>query len=413
MNNEIILRPNYINQFKDFIDKPFIKVITGMRRSGKSELLKMIRDEIIARGVDENHILFINFEELWTLELSDNIKFANYILKQMVDDEKYYLFFDEVQNVEGWEKVINGLRLKNTDLYITGSNSKLLSGELSTLLGGRCLMFSIYTLSYDEFLKFRSWQNEHLLKLKKSETTIYDYINYGGFPVISKYPYTLENAHKIVEDIFNTALYKDVVQRNNIRNNDLLKSIVAFLFDNVGNLTSFKSITNALKAGGISADVETVSNYVSYLEDAFIVHCAKPYDIKGKQLLASNRKYYLGDHSLQYSVRKIRSDKIQGVLENIVFMDLKRRGYDVYVGRIGNKEIDFVAEKSNKDEKIYVQVCLEFSSNDVINREFAPLKDINDNYPKYVVNMDRFSPDYIEEGIVAISLDKFLMRERL
>ena len=151
-------------------------------------------------------------------------------------------------------------------------------------------MFSIYTLSYDEFLKFRSWQNEHLLKLKKSETTIYDYINYGGFPVISKYPYTLENAHKIVEDIFNTALYKDVVQRNNIRNNDLLKSIVAFLFDNVGNLTSFKSITNALKAGGISADVETVSNYVSYLEDAFIVHCAKPYDIKGKQLLASNRK---------------------------------------------------------------------------------------------------------------------------
>jgi len=407
MENKTIIRPNYLNQVKEFIGDPHIKIITGLRRSGKSELLKMLRSEILSRGVDEAHTIFINFEELSTLEMTDHIKLADFILSKMVEDKKYYIFLDEVQIVEQWEKVINGLRLKNTELYITGSNSKLLAGEWATLLGGRVLTFTMHTLSFQEFINFRA---ENLIMEKD---LIQAYIKFGGFPVLSIMPYSLENAKKIVQDIFNTALYKDVVNRRKIRNVDLLNKIVAFLFDNVGSLTSFKNITSALSTDKRKVDPETVANYVGYLEEAFIVKRAAPYDIKGKQLLDSNGKYYLGDHSLQYSVRGIRPDKVQTVLENIVFKDLLRRGYEVYVGRLGDKEVDFVAEKQDKNEKIYVQVCLEFTNKDVIEREFSPLKSITDNYPKYVVSMDRFSPDYIDDGIVAISLDKFLLKEKL
>lgn len=412
MENKTILRLDYLNQIKEFIDKPFVKIITGLRRSGKSEFLKMIKSEIISHGVDEAHTIYINFEELSTLEVTDHIKLAELILSKMLDAKRYYLLLDEVQIVEQWEKVVNGLRLKNTDIYITGSNSKLLAGEWSTLLGGRCLTFTMHTLSYPEFLHFNA-EKDKLYSPNAKQTTIQNFIDYGGFPVLSVMPYSLDNARKIVQDIFNTALYKDVVQRYSIRNNDLLNRIVAFLFDNVGNLTSFRSITAALKTGGRSVDPETVANYIGYLEQAFIVKRAAPYDIKGRQLLDTNGKYYLGDHSLQYSVRGIRPDKVQGVLENIVFMDLQRRGYEVYVGRLGDKKVDFVGEKQSTNEKVYVQVCLAFTSKDVTEREFSPLKSIADNYPKYVVNMDRFASDFIDNGIVAVSLDKFLLKKSL
>ena len=416
MESETIIRPDYLNQIKDFIDKPFIKIIAGLRRSGKSEFLKMIKSEIFSRGIEEARTIFINFEELATLEITDHIKLAEFILPKIVDEKKYYIFLDEVQIIEQWEKVVNGLRLKNTDIYITGSNSKLLAGEWSTLLGGRCLTFMMHTLSYSEFIRFRKESGSQLFLAGSEFGLLYDidqYIKFGGFPVLSILPYSLENAQKTVHDIFSTALYNDVVVRNKIRNNDLLNKLVAFLFDNVGNLTSFKSITATLKTGGRSVDPETVANYICYLKEAYIIKRAAPYDIKGKQLLDSNGKYYLGDHSLQYSVRGIRPDKVQGVLENIVFNDLQRRGYTVYVGRIGDKEVDFVAEKQSNNEKVYVQVCKEFTTKDVTEREFTPLKAITDNYPKYVVNMDRFSPDFIDNGIVAVSLDKFLLKESL
>jgi len=414
MEAKTILRSDYLNQVKEFIDKPFVKIVTGLRRSGKSEFLKMIKAEIISRCIDEEHTIFINFEEISTLEMTDHIKLADFIMSKIIDSKKYYLFLDEVQIVEQWEKVINGLRLKNTDIYITGSNSKLLAGEWATLLGGRCLTFTMHTLSYPEFLTFRKESGlpaftDNIIKYEYLQK----YIEFGGFPALSVLPYSLGNAQKVVQDIFNTALYKDVVKRYNIRNNDLLNKIVAFLFDNVGNLTSFKNITATLATGGRKVDPETVANYIGYLEEAFIVKRAAPYDIKGRQLLGSNGKYYLGDHSLQYSVRGIRPDKVQGVLENIVFKDLQRRGYDVYVGRIGDKEVDFVAEKQASNEKVYVQVCMEFTNKDVTEREFSPLKVITDNYPKYVVNMDRFAPDFIDNGIVAISLDKFLLKKTL
>jgi len=275
---------------------------------------------------------------------------------------------------------------------------------------------TLHTLSFREFIEFR----KHLGKSyydgsrKGNSDELSDFIQYGGFPVVSSLrDISLDFALQAVKDIFNTALYKDVVMRYNIRNNDLLNRIVAFLFDNVGNLTSFKNITNTLAAGGRKIDPETVANYIGYLEEAFIVKRTAPYNIKGKQLLDSNGKYYLGDHSLQYSVRGIRPDKVQGILENIVFKDLQRRGYEVYTGRLGDKEVDFVAEKQDVNEKVYVQVCMEFTTKEVTEREFSPLKAITDNYPKYVVNMDRFSPDYIDDGIIAISLDKFLLKEKL
>jgi len=418
MENKTIIRPNYLNTVKEYIDKPFVKIITGLRRSGKSELLKMLKSEVLSRGVDELHTIFINFEELDTLEITNHVKLANFITSKMTDSKRYYLFLDEVQTIEQWEKVVNGLRLKNTDIYVTGSNSKLLSGEFSSLLGGRVLTFAMHTLSYSEFLMFRRDEstNFHYFKgdtgYNKYEY-LEHYIKYGGFPALSVMPYSLENARKIVQDIFNTALYKDVVKRYNIRNNDLLNKIVAFLFDNVGSLTSFKNITSTLQTSGRKVDPETVANYVGYLEEAFIIKRAAPYDIKGKQLLDSNSKYYLGDHSLQYSVRDIRPDKVQGILENIVFKDLQRRGFEVYVGRLGDKEVDFVAEKQITNEKVYVQTTMEFTTPNVTEREFSPLKAIADNYPKYVVNMDRFTSDYIDDGIVAISLDKFLLKDKL
>jgi len=294
--DKTLIRPDYLDRVKEFIDKPFIKIISGLRRSGKSELLKMIKAEILSRGTEEAHIIFINFEELSVLQMTDHIKLAEFILSKTVDDKKYYIFLDEVQIIEQWEKVINGLRLKNNDIYITGSNSKLLAGEWSTLLGGRCLTFIMHTLSYSEFLHFNAEKDK---QYHTKEADIQDYINYGGFPALSILPYSLENAQKIVQDIFNTALYKDVVLRYKIRNNDLLSKVVAFLFDNVGNLTSFKNITATLKTGGRRVDPETVANYIGYLEEAYIVKRAVPYDIKGKQLLDSNGKYYLGDHSLQ------------------------------------------------------------------------------------------------------------------
>jgi len=434
-----IVRSDYLDPIKSFIgNSEFIKVITGLRRSGKSELLKMIKQKVFSNGIADEQIIYLDFEELWLLEMTNHVKLAEFILSKMITDKKYYLFFDEIQIVDNWEKVIVGLRKKNTDIYITGSNSKLLAGEWTTLLGGRCLNFEMHTLSFGEYLLFaekfdkiktlgdmhdncttlQSIADSYLtygeLKDGRSlKTKLDNYIRFGGFPAVSNKIYSISEAQKIVQDIYNTALFKDVVARYNIRNNDLLNRIVAFLFDNVGSLTSFKNIAATLKNDNRKVDPETIASYVGYLEGAFIVKKALPYDIKGRQLLDSNGKYYLGDHSLQYSVRGIRPDKIQGVLENIVFKDLCRRGYTVYVGRIGDKEVDFVAEKQNTNEKVYVQVCLEFTDKKVIEREFSSLKLINDNYPKYVVNMDRHTPNFIDNGIMAIALEEFLLKKAL
>ena len=399
--NILIDRPIYLNEIRGFIDKPFVKVIKGIRRSGKSQLLKLIQREVL-QMTDGGHIIEMNFEMSEFFDIKSYIELAKYVEDRIKDEKKYYIFLDEVQEVEGWEKAVNSIRLMNTDIYVTGSNSKLTDTDYSKLLGGRTVSFNVYPLSFTEFVDFRK---ECAVK---DDPSLDEYIRLGGFPSVSMFDYTERDARRIVTDIHNTALFRDVIKRNAVKNPQLMDKIVAFLYDNVGNLVSPSGIANYLRSRGRKGiDHETIVKYIRYLEEGFIIRRAQRYDVKGKRLLETNDKYYLTDHSLQYVVRDLRADRIQGILENIVYMELVRRGYGVSVGKFDTREVDFVAEKTD-GQKIYVQVCLEFSSDEVYRREFAPLKEIKDNFPKYVISMDRFA-ERIDEGVVGIHLRDFLL----
>ncbi|MDR0334560.1 MAG: ATP-binding protein [Methanomassiliicoccaceae archaeon] len=405
MNEDDILidRPMYADEIKRFIDRPFVKVIVGVRRSGKSRILKMIQKEISER-TDLSHIIEMNFERSDFFGITSYIELAKYVEERIKDEKRYYVFLDEVQEVEGWEKAVNSIRLMNTDIYVTGSNSKLLDTDYSTLLGGRTINFIIYPLSFREFILFREERGV------RNNSDIDGYIRFGGFPPVSMFDYSLHDARHIVTDIHSTALFRDVVKRNSVKNPQLMDKIVAFLYDNVGNLVSPSRILNYLTSQGRKGtDPETVVNYLRYLEEGFLIMRAPRYDVKGKRLLETNDKYYLTDQSLQYAVRDFRADNIQGILENIVYMELVRRGYSVYVGKLGTREIDFVAERTD-GRKIYVQVCLEFSADGVYEREFAPLKEIKDNFPKYVVSMDRYA-ERNDGGVIGVHLKDFLQRD--
>jgi predicted AAA+ superfamily ATPase len=405
MDEEDILidRPMYMGEVKRFIDRPFVKVIVGVRRSGKSQLLKLIQKEILQK-TDRDHIIEMNFERSEFFEIKTYIELAKYVEDRIKDKKKYYVFLDEVQEVIGWEKAVNSIRLMNTDIYVTGSNSKLLDTDHSTLLGGRTINFRMYPLSFKEFIDFRKECGV------KESSDIDEYIRLGGFPPVSMYDYSERDARRIVTEIHNTALFNDVVKKNSVKNPQLMDKIVAFLYDNVGNLVSPSGIARYLKSQGRrGTDPETIVNYLRYLEEGLIVRRAQRYDVKGKRLLETNDKYYLADHSLQYAVRDLRADKIQGILENIVYMELVRRGYTVYVGKLDAREVDFVAERTD-GQKIYVQVCLEFSAEEVYKREFAPLKEIKDSFPKYVVSMDRYA-ERNDEGIIGIHLKDFLLKD--
>jgi len=409
MSENIIKRHVYLDRIREFIDKPEVKIITGMRRSGKTEFLKMIRDEIKARAdVDDTHIIYINFEDIDFEDIISSKELNNYMRDKIKDDKRYYIFLDEIQLVKDWEKSVNGLRLKNTDIYVAGSNSKIMSEELATLLGGRTVSLRIHTLSFKEFIEFRKTSG---IGSDDLDSELETYIKIGGFPRLSVIKYTENGAREVVKEINSTALLKDVIVRHKIRQPQLLDKLVAFLYDNIGGLVSVRSIVNCIKKQGRKADPETIANYMHYLEDGFLIQRAQRYDVKGRKLLETNDKYYLSDHSQQYAVRGFREDKIQFVLENIVFNDLVRRGYSVYVGKFDVREIDFVAEKQN-GEKIYVQVCMQFSTEDVYKREFGPLKEIKDNFPKYVVSLDRFA-NRNDEGVVGINLKDFLLKDSL
>jgi predicted AAA+ superfamily ATPase len=408
MEENTIVRTLYVDEMKRFIDDPHVKIITGLRRSGKTELLKMVLAEISQR-VSADHIIYINFEDMDFEEITNAKQLNAYLKTKMLDDNKYYIFFDEIQLIEDWEKTVNALRLKNTDIYITGSNSKIMSEELATLLGGRTISFRMNTLSFAEFMEFRTQSG---ISTENIDSELDQYINIGGFPILSVRDYSENDARKIVRDINSTALLKDVIIRYKIRQPQLLDKLVSFLYDNVGNLISIRSIVHYFKSQGRGTDPETIANYIKYLEDAFIIKAAHRYDIKGKRLLETNDKFYLGDHSLQYAIRNKRPDKVQGILENIVFMELVRRGYNVYVGKFDDKEIDFIAEEKDGTRKIYIQVCLEFTNPDTYAREFNPLTHIKDNYHKYVVTLDKnWRAD--ENGVMGIHLKDFLLKDTL
>jgi len=427
-----IERKIYTDKIKGFIDKrDLIKIITGIRRCGKSEILKLIREEVL-KLTTEDKIVFINFEDIEFDFIKNYKDLYEYVLSKMVGEEKYYLFFDEIQVVDEWEKAVNSLRMRNTDIFITGSNSRLLSGELASLLGGRYVQFEIRPLSLKEFIDFRTaipfgamplpdsdpskkWMrdNDGFLHRIEVANEISEYIKLGGFPFISTQNLSLEQANQIVKDIHSSIVLKDVVSRNSITKVPLLEKIITYFYDNIGSLTSLRKIADYISGGDkrkSTTNLETIANYVSYLETAYILTKVPRYDIKGKKVFETNDKYYLADHSLAYVVKDISKVNKGGIIENIVHNELLARGYKIYVGKLDTKEINFIAEKNG--EKIYVQACLEFTSQDTYNREFDPLKEIKDNYPKYVVSMDS-NANKNDSGIIGMHLLDFLMKETL
>ena len=399
----MIERPLYLDKIMPFVDTPFVKILTGVRRCGKSTILKMIIKKLKEeKHVDDEQILNYRFdsmeyEDMTTKELYLELK------SKIIQSKKTYLFLDEIQEIEGWEKVVNTLASDfDVDIYITGSNSRMMSSEISTYLTGRYITFHIYTLSFVEYLTF-----------KKSYTTLRDlkqefsqYVQLGGFPATHLQDYSQDEVYTIVKDIYNSTIFSDIVRRNQVKKIDQLERVVKYTFNNIGNTFSAKSISNYFKSEQRKIDNETVYSYLEKLQKAYILHKCSRYDLQGKDILKTQEKFYLADVSLRYSVLGYTVDSVASSLENIVYLELKRRGYDVYIGKIKDKEIDFVATKQN--EKIYVQVTQEIKSEKTQKREYEQLLEIRDNYPKYVVMADDFAGGNYE-GIKTMNIVDFLL----
>ena len=401
----MIKRESYMKRIRPFIDSDLVKVMTGIRRSGKSVMLQLVQDELLRRGVQKDQIISINFEDLKYADLHTYMALNGEIQKRIQSVRgKVYLFFDEIQEVEGWEKCINSFRASlNCDIYITGSNAKLLSGELATYLGGRYVEFVIYPFSFAEFKElYRSVEPD------TSEVKAFQqYLLMGGMPYLANLDYKEEPCRQYLMDLFNSVQLKDIVQRNNIRDADLLKRVISYVIANVGNTFSATSIHKYLKNEHRSSTVDTILNYIDYCCDAYLFYRVKREDIQGKQLLSTNEKYYLADHGVREAVFGGNMKDINLILENLVFMEALRRGYDITVGRAGNQEIDFILRK--REDKIYIQVTYLLASEETINREFGVYNAISDNYPKYVVSMDEINLS--RNGIKHMNIREFLQSE--
>jgi len=401
----MIKRKYYLNQIIEFIDKPFVKVLTGIRRSGKSTMLMLVRDELLQRGIREEQILYINFESFDFAFLNNAQSLYQYIKKNKSDSFRSYVLLDEIQEVKDWEKAVNSFLVDfDIDIYITGSNSRLLSSELATYLAGRYVEFHINTLSFSEYLIFKQHRTNSEIKDIYGEFDFF--MRMGGFPALHTSEYSFETAYKVVYDIYSSIILRDTVQRYNIRDVELLERVIKYVFDNIGNKFSAKNVVDYFKSQQRKIDLNTVYNYLNALEGAFLIHRLPRYDVKGKEILKTLEKYFVSDQSLLYAVMGYKDRLIAGVLENIVMLELKKKGFNVFVGKIGNQEIDFIAEKSEK--RIYVQVAYLLPEPSTVNREFLPLLQLNDHYPKYVVTMDRTWTDNIE-GIQHKHIADFLL----
>lgn len=406
ITTKMILRTIYIEQVVGFINKPQIKILTGIRRSGKSTVLRLLEKELLQRGVSKQQIIHINFESFVYADILKARELYGYIKTQIKGSLKHYLLLDEIQEVEQWEKVVNSFLVDfDVDIYLTGSNSHLLSSELATYLAGRYVEIPIYTLSYKEFLDFRTY---YFPKEQNTVNLFLQYLRKGGFPVIHTSDYTEESAYKVVYDIYSSAILRDTVQRYKIRDVELLERVIKYAFDNIGNTFSGKNVADYFKSQQRKIDINTVYNYLYALEGAFILYRVPRFDIKGKEILKTQEKFYVSDISIIYATMGNRDRMIGGILENIVFLELKRRGYNVYIGKLDNTEIDFVAEKQGK--KIYIQVAYKLENEQTIEREFNNLLAIEDQYPKYVVTMDEFWRDTIE-GVKHLYITDFLLSD--
>lgn len=401
----MIKRELYMKQIRPFIGTDLIKVVTGIRRCGKSVMLELIKEELANSGVSAEQFISLNFEDLNYAHLQNAKALHDEITRRASDiNGKLYLFFDEIQEVEDWEKCINSLRITlDCDIYITGSNAKLLSGELSTYLGGRYVEFVIYPFSFAEFLElYRPLASDESIK-----ECFRKYLTLGGMPYLSNIRYEAAPTKQYLHDLFNSVQLKDIIKRNKIRDVDLLERIIAYVISNIGTTFSATSLSKYLKSEQRSVAAETIQNYIKYCCDAYLFYKVKREDLQGKQILASNEKYYIADHGIREAVFGGNMRDINLILENIVYLELLRRGYKVTVGRAGEKEIDFVCEKHG--EKLYVQLAYLLASEETVRREFGAYDDIRDNYPKYVVTMDEL--DMSRNGIKHKNICDFLLAE--
>ncbi len=400
----LINREKYLNLIEGYINTPIIKVITGMRRAGKSCLMKLIINKLISQKVPKNNIIYINMERLDFDSIKNYLDLNNYVLEKSKNKKgKIYLLVDEIQEIDQWEKCIASLFADDGfDIYLTGSNAHLLSSELSTLLSGRYVEIPVQTLTFREFLLFRGE------KKKELENEFQLFLKYGGLPVLHSLDFEADIIHNYINDILNAIILKDLVERNKIRNVILLKNILKFAFDNIGNIFSAKKVADYLKSQKIKVGVETVQNYLAFFCDAFVLHRVQRFDIKGKRFLEFNEKFFLNDVGLHDAILGVNQNNISGILENIVFLELLSRGYNVCIGKNNQNEIDFIAER--KTEKIYIQVAYLLASEKTIDREFSVLENIKDHNKKMVLSLDKFLK--IERnGIVHKNIISFLLEK--
>ena len=396
-----IERPQYLQELGKYRDTPLVKILAGIRRCGKSTILEMLKEELLESGISAAHIISLRYTSEALEENMSSKEMYLGIKKQIKDNERYYLLLDEVQEVSGWEKAINSLlEEENTDIYVTGSNSKLMSGEISSYLTGRYIMIPVYTLSFSEYLRFKQGDS------RSKKELLLDYIRMGGFPIVARSNFDESSAYQIVEGIYNSVVNSDITRRYNIQNLDLFHRVVKFVVENVGKTFSANAIAKFLKSEGRSLSIESIYNYLSYLEKAFVIYRCPRYDLQGKSVLKTQEKFYLADPSLKYSIMGFNPKSIASMLENLVYFELRRRGYDVYIGKKETKEIDFVAVR--RDEQMYVQVCRNLPEDS--DRELANLLELKDHYPKYIVTLDDLAGGNVN-GVKIVHMADFLLSE--
>lgn len=397
----MIIRQHYLNMLKIYRDVPLVKILAGIRRCGKSTILEMLRDDLLKSGIAADHIISMRYtSEDYDDGMTDKDMYQ-IIRERMTGDGRYYLLLDEVQEIAGWEKAVNSL-LENadTDIYVTGSNSKLMASEISTYLTGRYVSIPVYTLSFSEYLEFKKSDS------RPQKELLSEYLRMGGFPIVALGNFDERSSYQIVEGIYNSVINNDITKRHHVTNFDLFNRVVKYIVENVGKTFSANAIAKFLKSEGRSLSVEAVYNYLNWLEKAFVIYRCQRYDLQGKSVLKTQEKFYLADASLKYCMMGFNPKSLAAMLENIVYFELRRRGYEVYIGKNETKEIDFVAVR--RDERIYVQVCRSLPEES--DRETVNLLEIKDHYPKYVVTLDEFASGNIN-GVKIVHLADFLLRD--
>ena len=403
----MIKRETYMEKIRLFIDKPVVKVITGMRRSGKSVILKLLRDELLRRGILSDRIFYLNFESLGAASLRDaDALYASVADVARRQPSRLYVMLDEIQRIDGWERAIASFRVDfNCDIYITGSNNGLLSADIAATLAGRYVEIRMHPLSFAEHLDFTAATGED--EGKDLNRQFADFLRCGGLPGIHEMNINTDAVIPYLLDIYNSVLLKDVIGRHRIRDTELLERTLFFLMDNIGNIFSAKRISDFLKNQNRRLGTETIYNYLGALEAAFLIRKVRRWDIRGKRILETREKYYFEDFGLKNAVLGYNGDSIAGLLENVIFLELRRRGYEVFIGQGANCEVDFIARR--RDETAYFQVAYLLASGETIEREFDPLLKIHDNFPKYVLSMDEFN--FGRQGVIHRNIRDWLLEK--